>query len=175
MSQSQTEVRPENLTNMKVEPQEQHRWLHKLVGEWTYESNVPAHSGQPASKVSGSETVRSLGDIWILAEGRGEMPGAGPATTLLTLGYDPHKKRFVGSWIGSMMTHFWIYDGELDAARRVLTLHSEGPSMADDGTMAEYQDVIELKSDDHRTLTARARGEDGKWTQMMVVEYRRSL
>jgi Protein of unknown function (DUF1579) len=31
------------------------------------------------------------------------------------------KKRFVGTWIGSMMTYMWVYDGELDRSERVLT------------------------------------------------------
>jgi hypothetical protein len=72
-----------------------------------------------------------------------------------------------------MMTNLWVYDGELDPAERVLTLNSKGPSMAGDGTIAQYQDVIELKSDDHRVLTARVHGPDGKWQELMTVEYRR--
>ena len=55
------------------------------------------------------------------------MPDGTPATTQITLGYDPAKKRFVGTWLGSMMTHLWIYDGELSADERTLTLSSEGP------------------------------------------------
>jgi hypothetical protein len=158
--------------HMKAEPQKQHQWLHKLAGEWTYETDAAA-PGEPAAKATGTESVRSIGGLWVQAEGRGEMPGGGPATTLMTLGYDPQKKRFVGTWVGSMMTHLWIYDGELDAGERVLTLNSEGPSMAGDGTTARYQDVIELKSNDHRTLTARVRAADGTWQQFMTVEYRR--
>jgi hypothetical protein len=56
------------------------------------------------------------------------MPG-GAATTMMTLGYDPHRKRYVGTWIGSMMTHLWVYGCELDASERVLTLNAEGPSV----------------------------------------------
>ena len=158
---------------MHATPGKQHQWLQKLVGEWTYETQVPAEAGQPASKATGTETVRSIGGLWTQAEGQGEMPGGGPATTIMTLGYDPQKKRFVGTWIGSMMTHLWIYDGEVDAAERTLTLNSEGPSMSGDGTMSKYQDVIEFKSNDHRTLTARVRTADGQWQQFMTVEYRR--
>jgi len=172
---SQTVAKPEakQETTMNAEPQKEHQWLHKLVGEWTYTADEPTQPGQPAAKVSGTESVRSLGGLWVLAESKGDMPGAGPAVSLMTLGYDPEKKRFVGTWIGSMMTYMWVYDGELDSAGRVLTLNAEGPSMAGDGKTAQYQDVIELKSDDHRTLTARTLGEDGKWQQFMTVEYRR--
>lgn len=158
---------------MNNEPQSQHQWLQRLVGEWTYETEEPSKPGQPPTKVTGTERVRAVGGLWIQAQGEGEMPGAGPVTSLMTLGYDPNKKRFVGTWIGSMMTYLWVYDGELDAAERVLTLNAEGPSMADDGTMAQYQDVIELKSDDERTLTARVQGADGKWQQFMTMTYRR--
>jgi hypothetical protein len=103
------------------------------------------------------------------------MPGGGPATTVMTLGYDPQKKRYVGTWIGSMMTHLWVYDGELDAAGNALTLNSEGPSMApgSEGKMVKYRDVIEFKSDDHRVLTSHALGEDGEWSQFMTAHYRR--
>ena len=158
---------------MHAKPEKQHQWLQKLVGEWTYETQVAAEPGQPASKATGTETVRSIGGLWVQAEGQGEMPGGGPATTIMTLGYDTQKKRFVGTWIGSMMTHLWIYDGELDPAELTLTLNSEGPSMSGDGTMSRYQDVIEFKGNDQRTLTARVRTAAGQWQQFMTVEYRR--
>ena len=74
----------------------------------------------------------------------------------MTLGYDPAKKAFVGTFIGSMMTHLWVYDGELDAAGKVLTLDAEGPSFAATDKMAKYKDAIEIKSDDHRVLTSRS-------------------
>jgi hypothetical protein len=160
-------------THMMPEPQKAHRWLNRLVGEWTYESNMMAEPGQTAERMTGTESVRSLGGLWIVGEGTGEMPGGGLGTTLIELGFDPAKNRFVGTWIGSMMTNLWVYDGELDSAERVLTLNSEGPSMAGDGTMTHYQDVIELKSDDYRVLTARVLGPDGKWQELMTMEYRR--
>ena len=68
----------------------------------------------------------------------------------------------------------WIYDGELDAAERMLTLNSEGPSMANDGTMSKYQDVIEFKDDNRRTLTARVLEADGRWKPFMTIEFRRA-
>jgi hypothetical protein len=80
----------------------------------------------------------------------------------------------VGTWIGSMMTHLWIYEGKLDADKRVLTLEAEGPAMADDGTMASYRDVIEVVSNDHRILTSHMLGDDGTWQQFMTAHYRRT-
>lgn len=173
MSQVKTDDKPTQSIMMKPELQKEHRWLQKLVGEWTYEVDAPAHGGQPASKATGTESVRSLEGVWIVAEGQGEMPGGDAATTLMTLGYDPTKKRFVGTWIGSMMNFLWIYDGELDAAERVLTLNAAGPSMDGSGKMTKYQDLIEFERDDHRTLTARMLTDDGKWQEFMKAHYRR--
>jgi hypothetical protein len=161
---------------MNAQPQPQHRWLQKLLGEWTYEHETACEPGKPPEKLTGSERVRALGELWVLCEGSGNMPagaGGGPAQMLMTLGYDPVKRRFVGTWVGSMMTHLWVYDGELDEAHRVLTLNSQGPSFVSEGKLAKYQDIIELLGDDHRTLTSRTLGEDGKWQQFMVVHYRR--
>ena len=158
---------------MKTEPQKEHQWLQRLVGEWTYEVDTSMEPGQPPEKFKGAESVRSLGGLWFLAEGQGEMPGGGVATTMMTLGYDPQKKRYVGTFIGSMMTYLWVYDGALDAAGRVLTLDADGPDMTTEGKIAKYKDVIELKSDDHRVLTAHMLGEDGKWRQFMTANYRR--
>src|SRR5215468_3888124 len=109
---------------------------------------------KPCENFKGVDSVRSLGGLWVLCEGRGEMPGGGTATTIMTLGYDPAKKRYVGTFIGSMMFNLWIYEGEMDPAGNKLTLDAEGPSFAGDGKTAKYKDAIEFKSDDHRVLTS---------------------
>ncbi len=159
---------------MNAEPQKEHEWLQRLVGEWTYESECSMGPDQPPGKFTGTESVRSIGGLWMMGEGRGEMPGGGAATTVMTLGYDPVKKRYVGTFLGSMMTHLWVYDGGLDAAGKVLTLDTEGPDCAAEGKMAKYKDVIEFKSDDHRVLTSHMLGDDGKWHGFMTAHYRRT-
>lgn len=156
---------------MQVQPQKEHQWLQKLIGEWTYETEIKMGADQTPEKSTGTETVRSLGELWILAEGQGEMPGCGHATMLMTLGYDPQKQRYVGTWIGSMMTYLWQYNGELDAGETVLTLNSDGPAMTGDEKMAKYKDVIEFKSNDHRVMTSHVLNDDGQWHHFMTAHY----
>jgi hypothetical protein len=157
---------------MFVAAQDEHRWLQQLVGRWSYQAEASG-PGQESTKAEGTETVRLLGDLWVVAEGEGSMPDGTPAKSLITLGYDPTRRRYVGTWIGSMMTHLWVYDGALDASARVLTLSADGPSMSGSRGMAKYQDIITVESADHRTLTARVLGEDGAWTEFMTAHYRR--
>ncbi|PRD40992.1 hypothetical protein C5748_23700 [Phyllobacterium phragmitis] len=173
---------------MKAEPQKEHHWLQQLVGEWTCEMDAHTQcpegsdaeaSGAESSGEEGStsatwtESVRSLHGLWVVGEGKGEMPQVGPVTTILTIGYDPHKKRYVGTWIGSMMTYLWIYDGWLDETGKVLTLEAEGPDFTTEGKMAKYRDIITIKDNDYRLFTAEVLGDDGEWREMMRVHYRR--
>lgn len=70
-----------------------------------------------------------------------------------------------------MMTHMWVYEGTLDVAEKVLTLDTEGPSFKGDGKLVKYQDIIEIKNDDHRTLSSQTLGDDGMWHRFMTANY----
>ncbi len=157
---------------MDAQPQKEHQWLDRFLGKWTYESEYSMGPDQPPSNSKGFEVVRSLGGLWTIGEGEGEMPDGGTGKTLMTLGYDPQSDRYIGTFIGSMMTHLWIYNGSLDATEKVLTLDTEGPNFSQ-SAMAKYKDIIEFVSDDHRVLTSQILGEDGNWNQFMTAHYRR--
>jgi hypothetical protein len=156
------------------EPQKEHQWLNRLVGEWTFEAQADMGPDQAPITSTGTETVRSIGGLWTVAESEGEMPDGRVGTNIMTLGFDPQAKRFVGTFIGSMMSHLWLYSGSLDASGRILTLDTEGPNL-DLAAMATYQDMIEIVSDDHRILSSRIRREDGTWHQFMTAHYRRRV
>lgn len=160
---------------MGAEPGKEHEWLAQLVGEWEYEGEAIMDPDKPAQRFTGTESVRSVGDLWVVGEGTVPMPDGGEGRTVITLGYDPQKGRFVGTFIGSMMTHMWVYDGELDEEADVLTLHTEGPDMGpgSEGGMVPYKDVVRLESADHRVLTSHRQGDDGEWHQFMESHYRR--
>ncbi|MDX9856823.1 MAG: DUF1579 domain-containing protein [candidate division Zixibacteria bacterium] len=158
---------------MKVETQKEHRWLQQLVGTWQCEHMATIEPGKKPELVTWTETVRSLDGVWIVGESSGDMPGCGNVTTIITLGFDAAKKRFVGTWVGSMMPHLWIYDGELDSSEKVLTLHSSGPAFDNPGHTTKFKDVIELRSNDERTLTGIMLDKDGKWSELMTMTQRR--
>lgn len=152
----------------------EHRWLQRLVGEWAAEGEMPDAPPEAEGAFSAVEVGRAIGDYWVLLEGAGKMPGCGDVVTVMTLGYDPARGRFVGTWVGSMMSTLWIYDGSLDPATDTLTLQAEGPSFDQPGKTAQYRDVISLAGDDRRTLTSFVQGDDGGWTQFMQAHYRRT-
>lgn len=147
-----------------------HRWLQRLVGTWRTEGECAAPPDEAPTRVTGTERVRSLGGLWILAEGEGEMPGDAAARSLMTIGFDPAQGVFLGSFVASMMTHLWLYSGTLEGD--ALTLDTEGPSFFGDG-LARYQDIIALQGNDTRTLTSRMQMPGGSWQQVMSARYRR--
>ncbi|MBW4465304.1 MAG: DUF1579 domain-containing protein [Pegethrix bostrychoides GSE-TBD4-15B] len=157
---------------MQTAAQKEHQWLNQLIGEWVSETEYSMEPNQPPSKLSGTEMVRSIGGLWIVAEGQCEMPENDTGQTIMTLGYDPQNQRYVGTFIGSMMTHLWLYSGSLDAAAQVLTLEAEGPNL-NQNAMAKYKDRIEFVSADHRIMTSQILGDDGNWLQFMTSHYRR--
>ncbi|MBW3596689.1 MAG: DUF1579 domain-containing protein [Planctomycetes bacterium] len=155
-----------------TQPRAEHQWLQRLVGEWTSEAKAVIQPGEPPYTCEGTETVRAIGDHWIMAESKSEFMDV-PVTGVLTLGYDPKKKKFVGTWIDSMMNHLWLYEGTLDAEANLLTLETRGPSHGDPAKLANYREVLELKSDEHKVFTSSVQGDDGQWTTFVTVDYRR--
>lgn len=155
---------------MVPEPLDQHRWLHRMIGDWAVTMTMPPNpDGSPGDSHSGQETVRPLGDLWVIGDGTAE----GGMRSQIALGYDPVRGRFVGTFLASMMTHLWIYEGTLDETGTVLTLEAVGPLFDQPDASARYQDIITLDSPDRRRLSSRLLMSDGRWVPVMSAEYRR--
>lgn len=154
-------------------PMDEHRWLEALLGQWRMEAECVMGPNEPPIKSTATETVRSLDGLWIVAEGEGAVPGEDKISkSVMSLGYDPVQKKFVGTFIASVMYHLWVYKGSLDATGKILTLDTEGPSFSGDG-LAPYQDIIEIVGPDHRRLSSQVLGDDGNWTRFMTANYYR--
>lgn len=151
----------------------EHGWLHRLLGEWTYESECAGPPGEPPMRATGRERVHSLGGYWVVGESEGGMPGGGEARWTVALGYDAGAGLFRGSFIGSMMPHMFVYAGHLAEDGRTLTLDTEGPAMSGEGT-ARYRDILCLEDDDSRSVASEVQGPDGSWTRFMTARFRRA-
>jgi hypothetical protein len=160
---------------MDTERSREHEWLDRLVGEWSYESESIMGAGAAPIVTSGTESVRSVGGFWTVGEGSFPMADseAGNWTTIMTLGFDPARGRFAGTFIGSMMPNLWIYDGELDSVGKRLTLRAEGPGFPDGEGTATYHDVIWFEDEAHRVMTSSVLQPDGTWNTFMTAHYRR--
>jgi hypothetical protein len=122
---------------------------------------------QPTSKSTGTQKTRALGSMWTLGKMETPGPDGQPMQSLITLGFDPQRGKFVGSFIASCTTFHWLYEGTLDPERRILTLDADAPSFLGDGTVANYQDIIEVVDQNTYLFSSRIQSADGSWTTFM--------
>jgi Protein of unknown function (DUF1579) len=171
-SSSQLKEFEPNAAHDFPKPGPEYEWLHQFVGEWETDMECTMEPGKPALKSKGTERVRSIGELWIVAEGQSVVMDK-PMKSILTLGYDPGQKKYVGTWVGSCMTYLWHYKGSVDQSGKALTLETEGPCPQFDGTVTKFREVIEVKSKDNRVFTSSMQGRDGKWATIAIINYRR--
>ena len=153
-------------------PQQEHKWLDQLVGEWTFEHECQMPDGSE-SVTRGTMTCRSLGGMWLISESCGESPGGGAWSSLMTLGFDPAQSQYVGTFVGSMMANIWPYRGVLDATGKRLPLDSEGPKFDGNG-IGRYRDTIEIIDTDNWLFFSELHTDDGKWVRFLSGKNSRS-
>jgi len=152
-------------------PVKELEWLKQLVGEWDTEGEITMDPAKPPTKNKGTESGRMLGEFWAILENKTSYIGV-PFTGILTLGYDTQRKKYVGTWVDSMSGHLWIYEGSVDAAGKLLTLDTEGPSQEGPGKTSKYRETMEIKDKDHKVFASSVE-KDGKWVTPLTVKYQR--
>lgn len=156
-------------------PRAEHAFLAKLVGDWVYTSSSMSSDYDASDpEKRWTESVRSLGGLWFIAEGEGPAEGGGRAGMVMTLGFDPGLGHYVGTWVGSMMDKFWVYKGWVEPDGKTLTLEAEGPSFDDPTKTAVYHDVIHFIDDDTRTFSGSVKQADGTFKTFMNSECKRA-
>ena len=147
-------------------------WLRQFVGEWTITSNTGETPPGMEGSFKSEERIRAVGSLWTYNEADAQF-GAMKFQSMMTLGYDPVREAFVGTYVDTIQTHLWIYEGQLDEEKRVLTMNCEGPSMTDPRVMGQYRDQFELIGPDHKRMTSSYQDKDGEWVTIMVSEGKR--
>ncbi len=153
--------------------EKEHQWLHRFVGEWSTKSEANMGPGQPATNFEGSISSRMIGGFWVVNEMKSDMAGT-PMVGIQTVGFDPAKKVYVGTWIDAMGTYLWHYTGTVDAAGKILTLEAEGPNFMTEGKLTKFQDIYEFKSSDEIAIYSKMLGDDGKWITFMTGTAKRT-
>lgn len=154
-------------------PRKEHQFLKRFAGEWTSLSKSVAQGDQPAAEYDGSMSSKMLGGFWAVNRFEGDAGGM-KFQAIQTIGYDPVKKKYVGTWVDSMMNHMWQYEGEVDATGNKLMLVADGPNFMTDGKTTKFRDSYEFKTPDRIIVTSEMMSKDGKWGTFMTGEMKRT-
>ncbi|HXK12657.1 MAG TPA: DUF1579 domain-containing protein [Vicinamibacteria bacterium] len=149
------------------QPGPEHEMLKKDVGTWDATVESFMAPGAPATVSKGTETVTMMGGFWQLTEFKSEMMGQ-PFEGRGTTGYDPAKKKFVGTWVDTMTPSYYTVEATYDAAKRTMSTVMEGPDPS--GQVGRTKATTEWKDADNRVFTMY--GPDGQ-TVMMRITYKR--
>jgi hypothetical protein len=149
-------------------PGPEHRVFQKDVGTWDAEIEIRAF-GAPAEKSRGVSVNRLVcNGLWLVCEFRNETTGFEGHGLY---GWDPHKKKYVGTWVDSMRTFLAPMEGTWDADRRTMTfvVDHAGPR----GPM-RWRETTETVSDGHQVHRIFMQAPTGGGeAEVMTATYRR--
>jgi hypothetical protein len=157
-----------------AEPTKEHKLLQQDVGVWDAEMKVWMQGPDAEPTVSkGVERVRPLGDLWVLSTFEGTVAGQA-FTGHSQMGFDPLKKKFVGTWIDTVSPHISVMEGTHDEATQELTAFM---TSTDPATSKESKAKTVSKSLDKDTrvftMFMETPGTGDGWTKMMEINYKR--
>ena len=150
------------------QPGPEHELLKKDVGTWDATVEMFMAPGGAPMVSKGTDTVSMIGGFWQVDDFKSEMMGqpfAGRGAT----GYDPAKKKYVGTWVDSMTPGYYTVEGTYDAATKTLNATMEGPDQT--GAVVKTKQTTAWKDADTRVFTLY--GPDGSSVTMRITYKRR--
>ncbi|MDX2037842.1 MAG: DUF1579 domain-containing protein [Isosphaeraceae bacterium] len=158
------------------QPTAEHKILAADAGKW--DAEIKSYSSGPDAepKISKGTEVNTVvaGGLWTISEFHGTVEGL-DFEGRGQYGFDPIKKKYVGTWIDSWNPTLSVIEGTYDAASKTLTMTGEGMEV---NSKTKYQQkmVTKTNADGSRTFTFFMKGEftGGNEVKMMEITYRKA-
>lgn len=148
-----------------------HKMLASLAGTWATKSKGWMDPDKPPMESEGTCAQKMLlGGRYLQQEYSGDMMGA-PFSGIGIMGYDNHTKRYVSTWIDSMSTGIYLFEGEATPDGKTITQES----CYDDPVKGPMTWRSVTKIVDRDTLLFEMYGIDktGRKDKMMEITYTR--
>ena len=102
-------------------PGKEHELLASMAGTWQTHSRACMESGEPFTESEGTSECRMiLGGRYLQEEFHGDMMGS-PFNGIGVTGFDNHAQKFVSTWMDSMSTGIFCFEGRADSEGRTIT------------------------------------------------------
>ncbi len=158
---------------MAPQPTAEHARLKESAGTWSVDCTFFMDpSGEPMQNTA-TEVVEMVGDFWTVSRFTCDFMGM-PFEGRATLGYDPASGKWISSWIDSMSTFLFKFDGGYDAEGKVLTMTGKGPFPGSGSPdLTDFRTTEEQVDPDTRKFEMFITMPDGTENKMMSYVYSR--
>lgn len=150
-------------------PSNEHEFLHQFVGEWRTEGKTKDASGKEVDALGLEYDRMVLGDFWLFFVYNSQMDGK-PFVGHGMIGYDPARKKYIGTWVDSMSPYMATYEGTVDPKTKALTLETSGTDPATEKA-CKGRMVYEFQDPEHRSLKSFKEDESGALKPMFELHY----
>lgn len=148
-----------------------HQLLAGMAGSWNTSTKTWLEHGKPPVESAGTcEQTMILGGRYLHQEYVGDMMGT-PFTGIGVSGYDNQKQRYVSTWMDSMSTSIFFFEGTADAQGRVITQECRGEDPVR-GPMT-WRSVTKVVDDNTHLFEMYGTDKGGKEEKMMEITYTR--
>jgi hypothetical protein len=151
-------------------PGEPHKMLAKLAGSWTTKTKAWMEPDKPATESTGTcEQKMLLDGRYLQQEYTGEMMGI-TFKGINVIGYDNYTKKYVSTWIDSMSTGIYHFEGTAGADGRTITQESsyddpvQGPM-----TWRSVTKIVDENTLQYEMYTMRKGAKEEKMMEMTVT------
>ena len=132
------------------QPGEEHKILKAELGTWKADMKIWMPGADEPMMASGEEVNEMFGEFWVVSKFKANMMGQ-PFEGRASMGYDPVKKKYVGTWFDTMTPHMSFMEGTYDKDSKTLTMMTTGIGM--DGKPSKGKNVVVTKDDGSRVFT----------------------
>jgi hypothetical protein len=155
-------------------PTPEHQRIAKEVGTWdaTIKSWMQGPQSEPTVS-QGVETVKlQPGGLWLISEFEGKF-GDSTFCGNGQSGYDPIKKKYVGTWVDSMSASLMTMEGDYDEASKTLTMYSKGVEPSGKPYDAKMTSVQQDENSRVFTMSMKSDETKGEYVKVMEISYKK--
>ena len=161
------------MAQMRAEPTAEHKVVAADVGTWDCEMKIwMAGPDADPMVVKGTEVNEMFGPYWLISKFKADMGGQN-FEGRASLGYDPSKKKFVGTWFDTMNPFMSHMEGTYDKETKTMTMMTTG--VGPDGKPSKGKNVSVSKEDGTRVFTmfSAMPGDDKNFIKAMEIVYKK--
>jgi hypothetical protein len=152
------------------QPTAEHRLLKDHAGTWKVACKFYMDPSQPPMETKATETIEMVGEFWTVSKYQTEFMGA-PFVGRATLGYDPHQKKWVSTWIDSMSPVLFHLTG--DQKGDTITMKGKAFSCMTNSVLEHRTTEKHISKNEH-VFEMFCTMPDGKEVKMMTNHYKRA-